>query len=63
LGDSSYGVTDFEAGDGYGDGRNVIDIHDFDRADSGGHAAENLAGCGVLDFLGDALNGELIAHL
>ena len=56
LRDGFYGVAGLEAGAGDrgADRGRVVDVGGFDDADGGGEAADDRAGGGVLDLLGDA---------
>ena len=50
------------AGDRDADRGGIVDIGGFDDADGCGEAANDCAGGGVLDLLGDANDLKLIAH-
>ena len=65
LGDGGDAVAFLEAGAGDGDADRggIVDVGGADDADGGGEAANDLAGRGVLDLLGDADDLKLIADL
>src|SRR5579863_10214609 len=65
LGEGLLGVAGFEvrAGNRCADGRDGVDIGSADGAYGCGKAAQDVAGCRVLDLFGDAADFKSIAHL